>query len=185
MTRCPASRRSDSRPVAATPRTTRPGRPPEGADARGCAPRPAQGRDRGRTPHGVASWNPEDRGERCTTVLRPEHAGPQWRGAGRRCALGYARSSREAVAALGATGLQHGTTGPGAHTGTETVLLGTATVVGLVGALHAALLRRPERASCGEKCGIPGIPAIPAGFPEPQHRRRGPPQGTSAKTTGG
>jgi len=44
------------------------------------------------------------------------------------------------VPALGTAGLEHGTAGAGRHAGTETVLLGTATVVRLVGALHAALL---------------------------------------------
>jgi hypothetical protein len=47
------------------------------------------------------------------------------------------------VPALGATALQHITPGAGAHTGPETVLLGTAAVIGLVGALHAALLEPP------------------------------------------
>ena len=191
VTRCPESRRSGNRPAALRQRTRRPGRPPAVDDEHGCVRRPVRGRARARTPHVAASWNPEDRGERCTTVLRPERAGRRRRGAGRRCARGYARSSREAMAALGAAGLQHGAAGPGAHAGAKAVLLGTAAVVGLVGALHAALLRRPERASCDERCGIPASPvdtvdpAIPAGFPEPQHRRRGPPQGTSAKTTGG
>ena len=191
VTRCPETRRSGSRPAALRQRTRRPGRPPAVDDEHGSVRRPVRGRDRARTPHAAASWNPVDRGERCTTVLRPVHVGLRRQGAGRRSARGYARSSREAMAALGAAGLQHGAAGPGAHAGAKAVLLGTATVVGLVGALHAALLERPGWASCDEKCGIPvepvgpAVPAIPAGFPEPQHRRRGPPQGTSAKTTGG
>jgi len=44
------------------------------------------------------------------------------------------------VPALGATCPQHGSPGAGAHPVTEAVLLGAATIVRLVGALHATLL---------------------------------------------
>ena len=57
-----------------------------------------------------------------------------------RCALGYARSSRQTVATLVATSLENGSPGTGAHTVAEAMLLRTTTVVRLVGALHAALL---------------------------------------------
>ena len=57
-----------------------------------------------------------------------------------RGALGCARSSRQTVTALGTARLQNVAAGPGAHPVAEAVLLGTAAVVGLVGALHAALL---------------------------------------------
>jgi len=42
--------------------------------------------------------------------------------------------------ALGAACPQHGSAGTGAHPMTEAVLLGAATIVRLVGALHATLL---------------------------------------------
>jgi hypothetical protein len=44
------------------------------------------------------------------------------------------------VPALGATCFQHGSPGAGAHPVAETVLLGAATIIRLVGALHATLL---------------------------------------------
>jgi hypothetical protein len=44
------------------------------------------------------------------------------------------------VPALGATCLQHGSPGAGAHPVAEAVLLGAAAIVRLVGALHATLL---------------------------------------------
>ena len=50
------------------------------------------------------------------------------------------------MTALGAARLQHVAAGAGAHAGAEAVLLGAATVVGLVGALHAALLELPQAA---------------------------------------
>ena len=56
------------------------------------------------------------------------------------------RSSRELVAALGATGLQDGTSCAGLHTMAEAVLLGTATIIWLESAFHARLLGLVPRA---------------------------------------
>lgn len=52
------------------------------------------------------------------------------------------RSSGEAVAALGATALQHSATGAGAHAIAEPVLLLTTTSIGLECALHDLDLTR-------------------------------------------
>ena len=77
-----------------------------------------------------------DRGRTNTTADRParvfRHAG----GGRRRRVRGPGRSSGQTSAALGAPGLQHGATGAGAHARTESVLAGSAAVVGLVGTLH-------------------------------------------------
>ena len=139
-----AGRRTGSTPPAVARRTRRPPGRPAADGAHGCVRRRDRGRAPARRPHAGVWTYPEDPEERCTTGLRPERAARWRRGARTRCALGCARSSRQAVTALGAAGLQHGPTGAGAHPGAEAVLLGTATVVGLVGALHAALLEPPR-----------------------------------------
>ena len=103
-----------------------------------CVQRPDRRRDRSQT---LPAEAPR-RNRECvyTTALRPENAALVGTDAKKRCALGCARSSRQAMAALVATGLQHGTSRAGAHPVAKAVLLGTATVIWLVGALHAALL---------------------------------------------
>ena len=51
---------------------------------------------------------------------------------------GFCRSSAQLVTALCSAGLQDGATGAGAHTCTEPVLLGSAAIIWLKGALHGA-----------------------------------------------
>lgn len=126
--------RSDTTPAGAG--WQRAGR--AGAVGRDCGPRPARSCDRWRTP-------PEDAGRldregTCTTALRCDDDDPAGTAGRTRRGLGSARSSRETVAALGAPRLEHGASGAGAHAMAKTVLLGTAQIVGLVGALHAAAL---------------------------------------------
>jgi len=60
----------------------------------------------------------------------------------RLCVRECGRSSGEAVAALGATALQHSATGAGAHAIAEPVLLLTTTSIGLECALHDLDLTR-------------------------------------------
>lgn len=144
-----AARRSGTRRVAAGRMTRR--------SAAGCADGAAPGSssppDRGRappqTPHEAECCFLADRVRTCTTGLRPELAGPRSTIGRRSGAPGCARSSRQTVAALGAPGLQDGAATSGAHAVAETVLLGTATIVGLVGALHAALLELHAAALTG------------------------------------
>lgn len=65
---------------------------------------------------------------------------------------GCARSGREAGATPRATGLEHRAATPGAHAGTEPVLLLALPVVGLERPLHAGSLTRggpPSSANCG------------------------------------
>jgi hypothetical protein len=52
---------------------------------------------------------------------------------------GMRGSDRQLVTALVTTGLQNGAAGTGAHTGTETVRLGSLTLIWLVGTLHKNL----------------------------------------------
>ena len=117
-------------------------------DATGCEPPPTRWPCSVRMQPSGATEPPDrrealgNRAGRCTTALRPELACPRLKGARSRDALGGGRSSRETVPALGAAVLQHFAASAGAHAGAETVLLGTAAVVGLVGALHATLLGR-------------------------------------------
>ena len=50
------------------------------------------------------------------------------------------RSDRQLVTALVTTGLKDGATGTSAHTGAETVRLGTLALIWLVGTLHKNLI---------------------------------------------
>jgi hypothetical protein len=127
-------RRSGTSPVATGARPAA----PAAADEDDCALRPDRWRARARRP--PLGVSPQDRECTCTTALRPGFVGLREPNAQRRCVPGCARSSRQAVSALGATCLQHGSPGAGAHAVTEAVLFGTTTVVRLVGALHATLL---------------------------------------------
>ena len=107
-------------------------------DASDFARRPVRRRDRSQTPPSVAwRW---DRVRTYTTGLRPERAALRRPDTRTRCALGCARSSRQTMATLGTACFQHCPPCTVAHAVTEAVLLGTTSVVGLVGALHAALL---------------------------------------------
>ena len=151
--RRPGGRRSDRSPTPADRRARRPTHRPGVDDGPGCGPRRIRARDRARTPHGAATSYPGDRGDRCTTGLRPERAARPRRGDRTRCALGCARSSRQTVTTLGAARLQHRAAGAGAHPRPEAMLLGTATVVRLVGALHAALLELPLGSAVVETIG--------------------------------
>jgi len=157
--RCRADRRTGTPPAAGARRTRRPATWPSAGAEPDCERRRVRWRDPWQTPREAASWIRVGRGDCCTRALRPERDGPPRRGGRRPDALGFARSSRQTVAALGATCLQHGTTGPGAHPVAKAVLLGPATIVGLVGALHAALLcrrhpaRRRKAIGAGESCG--------------------------------
>ena len=129
---------------------TRSGRPP----MRGCHPRP--GGDRGG--HGPADGAGCERRRNppCVALRTRRAAGwprPGWRGGsptrdraergalgagarGRCDGHGYARSGRQASPALEPARPQHVASRTGRHAVTEAVLLGTASVVGLEGALH-------------------------------------------------
>ena len=125
----------------------------EGDAGSGCGAPPVRRRDRSRTPR--TSRASRDRDTRCTTA-------PNGGSAGRRATSGRTRrvrgsdgSSRESGAALGASVLEHGPTGTGAHPSTKSVLLGTAVGVGLECTLHVVLLdhlagrsARPTRSRC-------------------------------------
>jgi len=129
-----AERRSDTDLAATKPRRA----VPAAAVAADCGRQLVRWRDRARRP--PVGARQRDRECTCTRELRPGFAGPRGPSARTRCAPGFARSSRQAVPALGATCPQHGSPGAGAHPVTEAVLLGAATIVRLVGALHATLL---------------------------------------------
>ncbi len=126
--------------MAAPRRTRRPAAWPVVDAEHGCERRRVRARDPVRTPHAAVWRFLEDRVCRCTTRLRPERAVRPQQCVRTRGALGCARSSRQTVTALGAPRLQHGTASTGAHPKAEAMLLGPAAVIGLVGALHAALL---------------------------------------------
>lgn len=133
----------DAPPRDTTPLVDRRQRVPrEAADVPCCARRMVRRRGRWRTPLWAA--RPRDRSDSCTTAHRPgfvaHHAKPaRW------CSVpGFARSSRQTVATLGAACLQNGAATTGAHTVAKAVLTGLAPIVRLVGALHATLLRRPQ-----------------------------------------
>lgn len=143
----PGTPRSGSPPTPSAPRRPPSLQWPGVADGAGRARPPARRVGRWRTPH-AGEWRCRvDRRERCTTGLRPGPGDPRRRGAGKSYVSGSARSRREAVTTLGATGLEHRPTGSGAHPGTESVLHRPAALVGLVGALHAALLGPPDGAA--------------------------------------
>ena len=74
----------------------------------------------------------------CTTAAQTEHGDLQRERAEMPSGSGCARSSGEFVATLCAAGLQDGAASAGAHTRTEPVLAGFATIIGLKGALHGA-----------------------------------------------
>jgi hypothetical protein len=145
-------RRTDDRPPGTSPvaGSDPPARPTTGrADAAvpGCGRRPGPRRGRSQTPREAATRT--DRGERCTTKLRPGLGRRPATGARRRSAPGCARSSRQLVAALVPPSLQHGTTCTGAHAVAEAVLASPATVVRLVGALQ----RGPSSDGHSSRCG--------------------------------
>ena len=142
----PGAARSGTPRPGVDPRRRRPAAWPSADAAHGCVRRPVRGRDPLRTPPAVGWTRPVGRGCSCTRGLRHGRAGHAWTVARRRCAPGDARSRRQAVATLGTAGLDHGATGAGAHPVAEAVLLGTTTIVGLVRALHAALLEPPAAA---------------------------------------
>lgn len=108
---------------------------PASAGEPGCGPLLIRRRDSPRTPPSAAMR--ENRVGRCTTAARNELGCRRPTVERRRGARESWRSSRQAVAALGATALQDLSASAGAHPLPEAVLLGSATIVGLVGALHA------------------------------------------------
>lgn len=144
-------RRTDTSPPECDRRTTRPATWPAVDAVHGSAPLRFRARDPGRTPHAAVWRCREDRECTCTTGLRPERAALPPSGVRTRGALGCARSSRQLVTALVAACLQHCAAGPGAHPLAETMLLGTTAVIGLVGALHAALLELHSAALTGRQ----------------------------------
>ena len=73
-----------------------------------------------------------------TTGVRSGHGDLRRERAERSNGSGYDRSSGELVATLCAACLQDGAAGAGAHTRTEPVLAGLATIIWLKGALHGA-----------------------------------------------
>ena len=108
-----------------------------------CAP--LRGRRRGRSHMPPAVARREGRVRTCTTGLRCEHASRSERCAQRTIGRGRDRSSRQTVAALGPTSLQHGAPTTGAHPGAEAVLLGALQIVRLKGALQRSPPRQAAR----------------------------------------
>lgn len=104
---------------------------------------------RGRPQTPLAEATLTDRVNKYTTRHRPEHGDLSSTADERPPGLGCARSSRQTVTALVATGLQDGSSGTGRHPMTEPVLLRTVTVVRLEGALHAMLLGLTDKAVRG------------------------------------
>ncbi len=122
----------------------------------GCERRPARRRGRSQRPREAAMLT--DRGEKCTTTLRP---GPERRpapGARRHSVPGCARSSRQLVAALGSACFEHSPACTGTHAVAEAVLASPATVVWLVGALQ----RDPPETATAPAAGGHHDPALTA-----------------------
>ena len=109
----------------------------------------------------------------CTTPATSEHAFLRRECGGTRRSRGCGRSHRQLVAALQPTCLEHGATRTGRHAGAEAVLRGTASVVGLVGALHAILLIGPHRPSLS---GASLIAACASGSTSDGNRHQGAPR---------
>jgi len=107
---------------------------PASAGADGCVPRRIRWRARWRTPRGAEpDWNRE----RTSTTADRSAPGPRLAEDERRPrGRGSGRSSRQTGATLGATGLEHGAPGTGAHPSAEPVLASSVAVVGLEGAFH-------------------------------------------------
>ncbi len=119
------------------------------------------------------------------TALRTEHAFPPDAVGRRRHVRGAVRSSRQPLAALEPTIPQDRTPGPRAHALPEPVLLGTAQVVGLIGALHADLLDQALAPSAtgasARRCGTGKRRTAPRRVPRrPDSGQRG----LSAQATG-
>jgi hypothetical protein len=110
---------------------------PVTVDEVGCAGRRTRWRARWRTPRGAVPG--QDRGRTNTTADRSARGFPLAGGVRSRRVRGSGRSSGQADATLIAARLEDGTTGAGAHAGTEPVGLGTAAGVGLKGTLHDSL----------------------------------------------
>lgn len=110
--------------------------------------------DPGHTPHGA----PTGRHHRpwCTTMDQTGYAFPRGAAARTMTGPGSARSSAQAVPALGPAGLQDGAPCPGAHTCAKTVLSRLSAVIRLKCALHLRLL------TCGPRRGLLANMGVPA-----------------------
>ena len=109
----------------------------------GCASPPFRRGVRWRRPPGLL--RSRDRGASCTRAHRYEHVFPPGASAGSRVRGAVGRSSRQTVAALEATCLQHGSAGASGHTSAKAVLHRPALLVRLVRTLHERLLGPPRQ----------------------------------------
>lgn len=107
------------------------------------ASRPFRPGVRWRRPPGLL--HSRDRGASCTRAHRCEHVFPPGASAGSRVRGAVGRSSRQTVAALEATCLQHGSAGASGHTSAKAVLHRPALLVRLVRTLHERLLGPPRQ----------------------------------------
>jgi hypothetical protein len=91
----------------------------------------------------------------CKTMAQNEYGLLRDELARRRSGSECARSSAQAVTALGTARLEDGTTCTGAHTMSEPVLTGSAAVVWLKGALHGGSLYWAPRRAMADKFFVP------------------------------
>ncbi|MEY4633766.1 MAG: hypothetical protein RLZ18_1138 [Actinomycetota bacterium] len=115
----------------------------EVGDVSGFGARQSRMNGPGHSPHGVAKET--NREAWCTKEVRSGHDDPVRECEQSQSGSGYGRSSGKLVATLCATCLENGAASAGAHTRTEAVLAGLASIIWLKGALHGA--------SCGTSSG--------------------------------
>ena len=130
-----------------TDRAREPGRPAEGVHADDVADDSGSRRFRRavrwrRPPWPLHTWG---RGASCTRSHRYEHVFPRGASAGNRERGAVGRSSRETVAALETTCLQHGAAGASGHASAKAMLHRPALLVRLVRTLHDRLLGPPRQ----------------------------------------
>lgn len=116
--------------------------PHEDDDVPGFSSRPNPRNDRWQKRCGASGST--NRGAWSTRSHRVEHVFPPGAGAGSRVRGAGDRSSRQAVAALEATRLQHGAPSAGGHTSAKAVLHRPALLVRLVRTLHERLLESAQ-----------------------------------------
>lgn len=123
----------------------------EGDDERGSSPRLGQPFDRWRKPR--RRIRGKGRRSSRTTLVRIEHVFPRVEGERSSRVRGGVGSSRQPLAALQPPSLENRATSAGGHPRTETVLGGSALLVGLIGAFHGGLLHVRIRPGWARKSG--------------------------------